>query len=107
MKSKKTVEAKENWRVVSINGEAIKDKQDLFDIFSKKLNFPSYFGNNWDAFWDCITDLEWLGDVQVIIKIRKIECIKDKITRKNLVELLADASRYWKKRGKSFKILEC
>lgn len=21
------------------------------------LSFPDYYGNNWDAFWDCLTDM--------------------------------------------------
>ena len=23
--------------------------------FRKALGFPEYYGNNWDAFWDCLT----------------------------------------------------
>lgn len=30
--------------------------QELHDLLSTKLGFPDYYGNNWDAFWDMITD---------------------------------------------------
>jgi hypothetical protein len=32
----------------------------LFDEWSAALQFPLYFGDNWDAFRDCLTDLAWL-----------------------------------------------
>ena len=30
---------------------------DIHAIIEKEFNFPDYYGANWDAFWDCITDL--------------------------------------------------
>ncbi len=30
---------------------------DMFEIISTEMDFPDYFGNNWDAFWDCMTDI--------------------------------------------------
>jgi len=44
------------FKILIINGAKIKDKQTFFDEFSKSLNFPNYFGNNWDAWDECLWD---------------------------------------------------
>ncbi|APV48892.1 hypothetical protein BWI17_03860 [Betaproteobacteria bacterium GR16-43] len=30
----------------------------LHEMFAAVLGFPSYYGMNWDAFWDCVRDSE-------------------------------------------------
>lgn len=39
-------------------------------IIKDSLNFPEYYGYNWDAFWDCLHDLE---DYPMRIKIIGLE----------------------------------
>ncbi len=34
------------------------DKETLLTSVAKACDFPSYFGHNWDALWDCLTDIE-------------------------------------------------
>ena len=29
----------------------------MHTVIRDSLNFPDYYGGNWDAFWDCITDM--------------------------------------------------
>jgi len=43
-----------------LRGERCATKRDLLREWAALLQFPYYFGENWDAFNDCINDLEWL-----------------------------------------------
>jgi RNAse (barnase) inhibitor barstar len=43
----------------------IRSKQKLLAVLADKLNFPRYFGWNWDALHDCLTDA--VNSEQVVI----------------------------------------
>lgn len=45
------------------------DKAGLLQAFASALAFPSWFGENWDAFADCLADLDWLGAVGHVLLI--------------------------------------
>ena len=44
---------KENY-ILDFSG--VKTWIDIHAIIEKEFDFPNYYGANWDAFWDCITD---------------------------------------------------
>jgi RNAse (barnase) inhibitor barstar len=46
--------------VRAVRGQKCKTLESLFDEFAAAFQFPCYFGENWAAFRDCITDLGWL-----------------------------------------------
>ncbi|MBF2025364.1 MAG: barstar family protein [Oscillatoriales cyanobacterium C42_A2020_001] len=43
-----------------IQGDRIASKPDFLQESAQVMSFPDYFGANWDAFEECLTDLEWL-----------------------------------------------
>lgn len=40
---------------------------ELLENLYTSLKFPNYFGLNWDALSDCITDLSWINERQIIL----------------------------------------
>lgn len=42
-----------------IDGNKCKNPLELFSEFARVLNFPNYFGKNWAALDECITELDW------------------------------------------------
>src|SRR6185436_4774837 len=45
----------------------ITSKHRLLNELSTLLRFPDYFGENWDALWDCLSDLSWISEKAIFI----------------------------------------
>jgi len=43
-------------QAIAIPIEERLDKETLLSSLAKASDFPSWFGHNWDAAWDCLTD---------------------------------------------------
>jgi hypothetical protein len=56
-------------KIFYLDGQQIVDRASLFDRFATTMQFPEYFGHNWDALEDCLTDIfyEDAVDRQLII----------------------------------------
>ncbi|QIH34399.1 barstar family protein [Sphingobacterium sp. DR205] len=39
----------------------VKDENDLFRELNDILAFPDYFGDNWNALFDCLRDFSWIS----------------------------------------------
>jgi RNAse (barnase) inhibitor barstar len=51
----------EGLTVRTVRGHKMRSVDALFDEVSAALQFPSYFGENWPAFDECLSDMEWLS----------------------------------------------
>jgi hypothetical protein len=63
-------------------------KAGLFDEFASQLNFPDYFGRNWDAFSEVLADLGWLKGSAYAIVIEHGQCLLDEEPPRQLEQFL-------------------
>lgn len=47
------------WRCFYLDGRQIASKNDFLQVCAKAMQFPDYFGYNWDALEDSLRDLSW------------------------------------------------
>ena len=61
------------------------------------MNFPDYFGGNWNAFDECINDLSWLTSEQYVILISKTDklLVNDNENFEVLINILSDTCMEW------------
>ena len=48
-------------RVAVFDGGSVRGEADLLDRVAAAFAAPAYFGRNWDALDEILSDLEWLG----------------------------------------------
>jgi hypothetical protein len=47
------------WTHFQVRLRGVRDKAGFLDAVARSLAFPNWFGRNWDALEDCLTDLSW------------------------------------------------
>lgn len=72
-----------------------KSKDDVFNLYNKSLNFPEYFGNNWDALKDSLCYLnDWMDEKRILIIHKDLPHINDNDI-KNYLFVLNDVCEMW------------
>jgi len=88
-------------QVSRISLSAARDKPTLLATMSRVLRFPAWFGRNWDALEDCLTDLSWLeGDGHVLL-IEGSPAVGPEDAAA-FRDVLRSAAEHWAARGKPF-----
>jgi len=76
---------------IEIDVTTVQSAGELHRLLKQKLDFPAYYGENWDAFWDLISDPEddglpdeiiWIGFAALQRKLPKeaehlLACLDD------------------------------
>lgn len=47
------------WRAFVLDGRSVTDVDGLHTAIARACSFPDWYGRNWDALADCLTDLSW------------------------------------------------
>lgn len=82
-------------------------KQDVLDLIAAQYTLPSTFGKNFDALYDCMTDLVHKAGPQtgfiVVLEHIPTNAKFDKETREQLLDIFRDAADYWADRKIPFR----
>lgn len=77
------------------------EKNELLARVAQGMHFPAWFGANWDALEDCLTDLSWLeGDGHVLLLDGASGLNADDFGI--LTDVLSSSARFWAERRRSF-----
>lgn len=82
----------------------VQDKMGILSEIARSLGFPSYFGMNWDALNDCLTDMSWRpasGYVVLLTGLGTIDAgaVED---MRVVIRILESAAEHWRQRGVAF-----
>jgi RNAse (barnase) inhibitor barstar len=69
-------------------------RDELLRALSQVLQLPTYFGFNWDALSDCLSDLHWMEDHTVVLVHTDLPDLPP-ADRDIYIAVLADAVRSW------------
>jgi len=98
---------KSDFTAIECNVGSAGNDIELFGIISKALEFPDYFGNNWDAFDECLIDMEWLpSEGYVLVLFNANELWRNATySAGKLVSAWQTAAAQWGREGVPFHLI--
>lgn len=98
---------KAGWRCFVIDGDTIQNKRSFIETSSRALNFPTWSGKNWDAFYDSLTSLSQSpADGYVVLYENFANFATDQAQEWQMaLEILQDAVRFWQQHNKPMIVL--
>jgi len=90
--------------VARIDLSGVSDKAALLARLAEALAFPRWFGGNWDALEDCLTDLGWRAHARHVLLIENFEALRARQPDDFgvLLDVLASSAEYWHERERPF-----
>ena len=95
------------WQPVELDLCQPLDKPALLAQLAEAASFPDYFGHNWDAAADCLSDLSWLPGSGYLLIARCAEQFRNRHHDLDavLVDVLLEVIDYWTAQGVPFHVL--
>jgi RNAse (barnase) inhibitor barstar len=83
------------------------DKACVLRTISEALGCPDYFGMNWDALYDCLTDMSWRPSPGYVLHFAglKLQYRDSQSTGETLMRVLDAAAGYWRGKEVTFYIM--
>jgi RNAse (barnase) inhibitor barstar len=101
------VAAQTGARVEKIGLQGARDKNAFLKTVAKSLHFPDYFGHNWDAFYDCLIDLEHEKGEGILVLLREASGFAraEQEEFAAALDTLQDAAEFWDEDGKMLLVV--
>lgn len=81
--------------LIGIVEASISDSTRLLSCLARALDFPAYFGSNWNALYDCLRDFHWTEKKHIFLFHRDVPTLSPQELRAYL-NILKDAAADWK-----------
>jgi hypothetical protein len=90
-----------------IDGSTIASKSSFLQQVAQVMEFPDYFGQNWDAFEDCLTDLDWFSADCYVILYDHPEAFAqgDPVEWATALDILRSTVEYWRETASPLYVL--
>lgn len=75
--------------------DGLQTRTSLLRALSSALRFLDYFGANWDALDECIRDLSWLPDGDVMLSHEDLPLTQDRVALLTYLSILQSAVAEW------------
>jgi RNAse (barnase) inhibitor barstar len=94
-------------RLFRIDGRSTHDKKRFLAAAARAMDFPRWFGANWDAFADCVSDLEWAPADAYLVLLGDMQGFAARAPRDfhTALEVLEAAAQFWNEKGVPFHVL--
>jgi RNAse (barnase) inhibitor barstar len=90
-----------------VDCRGVRNKRRLMAALRRGLALPDYFGANWDALADCLTDLEWAAADGYVLVFRGVAALarQSPVDYRTLLEVLSEAVSFWQQEDVPFYVL--
>lgn len=96
-----------NFNFYYLNGSKIRDKQSFLEKIAQAMSFPAYFGKNWDALNDVLTDMSWAQPGGIIILFQAPEHFMRAAPKdwEIALDIFKSAAEFWQRQNIPFYVL--
>ncbi|MGA2263605.1 MAG: barstar family protein [Acidobacteriota bacterium] len=90
-----------------IVGSGVDSEEGFLRAAAEALRFPHYYGANWDAFEECLRDLEWVPAPGYVILVDNLELLRFSAPAEleAVLPIFADVAAYWETQGTFFEVI--
>lgn len=90
-----------------VDASSAKTKAQMLRLLARVLAFPDWFGRNWDALEDCLTDLSWQEERGLVLVVEGFEvyAATDPAGFAILLDIFKSSAEYWRTEGSPFWVI--